>query len=80
MTEFVRCMIDTTRPYTIKSYQNEKTTMLTLEQGGREFSFDICTDQSIISTMAPSFTGMVFTGALWGKNQIEMMILRMFII
>ena len=73
-------MIDTTRPYTIKSYQNEKTTMLTLEQGGREFSFDICTDQSIISTMAPSFTGMVFTGALWGKNQIEMMILRMFII
>ena len=68
MTQFVRCMIDTTRPYTLKSYQNERTTMLTLEQGGMEYSFNICNDQSTISTFAPSFTGMVFSGALWGKN------------
>ena len=40
----------------------------TLEQDGKTGSFTVCNQGEYVADMAPSFSGMVFNAALWGKS------------
>merc|ERR1711874_754399 len=51
---------------------NEHTATITVEQDGREHTFDICNDAGYISNMASSYGGMVYSGSLWGGGGIDM--------
>merc|ERR1712058_163544 len=67
-----RCTINTNKWYGLSHFQNEHTATITMEQDGREYTFDICTDGGYVSNMASSYGGMVYSGSLWGGNGIDM--------
>merc|ERR1712002_413433 len=67
-----RCTINTNNWYSLSHFQNEHTATITMEQDGREYTFDICNDGGYISNMASSYGGMVYSGSLWGGGGIDM--------
>merc|ERR1712123_383386 len=67
-----RCTINTNKWYGLKHFQNEHTATITLEQDGKEYTFDICSDAGYVSNMATSYGGMVYSGSLWGGGGIDM--------
>merc|ERR1719402_1984260 len=67
-----RCTINTNKWYHLAHFQNENTATITMEQDGREYTFDICNDGGYISNMASSYGGMVYSGSLWGGGGIDM--------
>merc|ERR1711909_123136 len=66
-----RCTINTNNWYSLSHFQNEHTATITMEQDGREYTFDICNDAGYISNMASSYGGMVYSGSLWGGGGID---------
>ena len=66
LNPFPRCTINTNKWYGLKHFQNEQTATITLEQDGKEYTFDICSDAGYVSNMATSYGGMVYSGSLWG--------------
>merc|ERR1712215_469292 len=67
-----RCTINTNKWFQLSHYQNSHTANIWMEQDGREYNFDICTDAGYVSDMATSYGGMVYSGSLWGGNGIDM--------
>ena len=61
-----RCTINTNKWYHLAHFQNENTATITMEQDGKEYTFDICNDGGYVSNMATSYGGMVYSGSLWG--------------
>merc|ERR1711892_355311 len=61
-----RCTINTNKWFGLKHFQNEHTATITLEQDGKEYTFDICSDAGYVSNMVTSYGGMVYSGSLWG--------------
>ena len=66
---FCRCTINTNKWYSLAHFQNENTATITMEQEGKEYTFDICNDAGYVSNMATSYGGMVYSGSLWGRNR-----------
>jgi len=67
-----RCTINTNNWYHLAHFQNEHTATITMEQEGRTYTFDICSDGGYVSNMATSYGGMVYSGSLWGGGDIDM--------
>ena len=65
-----RCTINTNKWYHLAHFQNENTATITMEQDGKEYTFDICNDGGYVSNMATSYGGMVYSGSLWGLNSM----------
>jgi len=67
-----RCTINTAMGYRVINTQNNDKSIIKVQQGGKEFAFEICNDGGYRQRMAQSYDNMVWSGSLWGGGGIDM--------
>ena len=59
MTIVTRCTINTAMGYRVINTQNSDKSNIKVQQGGKEFAFEICNDGGYRQRMAQSYDNMV---------------------
>ena len=59
MTVVTRCTINTALGYRVINTQNSDKSNIKVQQGGKEFAFEICNDGGYRQRMAQSYDNMV---------------------
>ena len=59
MTVVTRCTINTAMGYRVINTQNNDKSNIKVQQGGKEFAFEICNDGGYRQRMAQSYDNMV---------------------
>ena len=59
MTVVTRCTINTAMGYRVINTQNSDKSNIKVQQGGKEFAFEICNDGGYRQRMAQSYDNMV---------------------
>merc|ERR1719369_1288425 len=66
------CQVNTNNPFTISHFQNSEVANTKLSQDGSDANWNMCNDGGYLSTMASSYSDMVFCASLWGGGGIDM--------